>query len=145
MRNRTVQRAIGGYLWRIGLIGLLLLAGCQATAGALAFEDLYSGNLASVSHVLIRDGNTGEAVTTADPARIAEALDLIGSLNFTRQRDQAPRSGWRYYVDLYTGEADTFRVTFSGRTAGIDGAYYDLDRDISEELTELYQQMAPAP
>lgn len=104
------------------------------------FDALYPGDPAAVTRLLMRNGTTGEAVETEEPATIAVFFDLTRSATYTRDWDLRPRAGWRYYVDLFTGasEARVLRVTFLGTAVEIDGARYNLDRDLSDALDALY-------
>lgn len=106
------------------------------------FETLYHGDPKAVTRLLMRDGTTGEAVTTEDPDAIAAFFELANSVTYTRDWDLRPRAGWLYYVDLFEGSSDApdLRVTFLGSSAEIGSARYNLNRDLSAELAAFYHR-----
>jgi hypothetical protein len=112
--------------------------------GPRSFDELYDGGPDDVVRLLMRDGTTGEAVTTEDPEAIAAFFDLANSVTYTRQWDLRPRGGWLYYVDLFepgSGSPD-LRVTFLGTKAEVGGARYELSRDLRGELDAFYTRQA---
>jgi hypothetical protein len=96
-----------------------------------------------VTRLLVRDGTTGEARTSSDSERIAEAIDLLASATFTRRSDQAPRAGYQVYVDLYTGDEPACRITLAGSAVTIDGTRYEADRDLNAEVSLLLPTLEP--
>jgi hypothetical protein len=112
---------------------------------ARTFNELYPGDPDAVTRLLMRNGTTGEAVATEEPEVIAAFFDLAGTVTYTRDWDLRTRAGWRYYVDLFTGGAGAphLRVTFLGAAAEVDGARYELSRDLSEPLDALYHREIP--
>lgn len=104
------------------------------------FASLYGGEPASVRRLLMRDGTTGEAVTTTDPETIVAFFDLAGSAIYTHRWNLRPRAGWLYYIDLFEIESEVpdFRITFLGSRAEVGRATYDLSRDLSTDLETFY-------
>ena len=120
----------------LSLIVLTLLAGC--TLGPRQFGDLYAGDASAITRILLLNGINGETHVIAAPDGIAAFFDLAGSLNYTRQLNQAPRGGYLYRVELYAGEEKTLEMVFSSQEVAVNGVYYDLDSDARARLDTLY-------
>ena len=140
------------------LTSLLLLAACgplplgndditavsppAATLQNGQFTAIFDGDLETVTRIEMRSGINGELHVIEGQEGIDQFLSLMNSLTFTLQLNQSPRGGYLYFADLYAGEETLGRVTFTSQEAQVNVLYYDLDRDITESLNELYHNAA---
>jgi hypothetical protein len=93
-------------------IGLLLLAVLllmvyvsvsSDTTSPFDFAHFQTGDSAFFK-LSMRDGTTGEAVSTTEQDKIDEFINLVEALNYTKKEDQQQRVGWSYTVGfVYAG------------------------------------------
>ncbi len=110
----------------------------------VALSDLCDLEGARITEILIRNGTTGEAVTSVDPEVVATVRELLAFVTYTRRANQAPRAGYEVYVDFYAGDERLCRVTLAGSGATIDGVAYDTSRALSAELAAIALDLATA-
>ena len=133
--TRSTRIAVSSCVALVVILAVIRLQGRGGEPKPLA--SLCDLETASITSLLVRDGTTGEAHTSADPGTIDEVIDLLASATFTRRSDQAPRAGYQHYVDLFTGDVRACRITLAGSSATIDGTHYEADRDLNAELARL--------
>ena len=121
----------------------------------VAFAELCPLEPDGVAQMLIRDGATGEGVTSSDQARIQDLYTLMEGVEFIPHPNRPHGTGWRYYVDLIQPAGSFFRITFAGdvrcdRIEG-DGGYsvergswHKCGQDLTAALGELYESLASA-
>jgi hypothetical protein len=107
------------------------------------FEAFYGGDASAVTQIVMLDGSTGEMRRIAARRDIDRFFDFLAGLTFVRRENQAPRAGYLYWVDLYEAGGKALRVTFAATGARIDGVYYSLNRDVSQDLHDAYEQASP--
>ena len=122
------------------LVGLVAIAYYAKPANKEIFTEFYPGTAAEISSLYMLDGRTGHNYTTQDEPKIDQFLQLMNSLTFTMKKNQSPRTGYLYFVDLFQGETKVLRVTFAGDIQ-IDETYYRVDRDVMEDLDSFYDSL----
>lgn len=113
-----------------------LLAGCIARERS--FEQFYKGDPASVTYLIMQDGNTGEMRKITDEKVIDAFFDMLYTLKFAMQKNQMPRADYAYQVDVYDSNGRVMRLTFTPDTARVNNVYYFLDLNVRKELEQIY-------
>lgn len=116
---------------------MLILAACSLVPAKLDTSKLI-GDPDTLSHIRMLDGNTGEMVVFAPGEDIQAVLDFIESLNGTYDPEFGTSAGYLYWLAGYRDEEEVFRLTFGASIVKVDGKRYKLDRDVSDELDELF-------
>ena len=89
-------------------------------------------------------------MTTQD--QIQAYHDLMDEITFTRQSNWQRRAGFRYWIDIYEGQTQKQRLTFTGSFVQVEGftfqllgrkfsfpSYYELGKNVVERLDVIYQ------
>ncbi len=128
--------------WFISLLFLLLFvpAGCQ-NQEISSIQDVYQGEPTRVS---ILDGAVGLAYATGEEELIQKMMKEINQLSLTRAEDQSSRAGYLYYVDLFENDNQQLRLVIREKEVGIDGVYYETDREIGRKIKKFYEKLAAA-
>lgn len=113
-----------------------VLAGCSARERS--FDQLYRGDPAAVSYLIMQDSKTGEMRKITDEEAIDAFFDMLYTLSFVMQKNQMPRADYAYWVDIYENGGRVMRLTFTPETARINNVYYFLDLNVRKELEQLY-------
>ena len=134
----------------LSLLLIVYVAGRNDAPGPAVFTELQQGDVA-VFKLTMRDGTTGEAVSTSDGEKIEQFIALMEDVLFIKKDDQEQRLGWSYTVDLHTEEKGYHRITFlGGQTAHFSAVntaghyrvkktpYYKMDRNLLAELEQFY-------
>lgn len=120
----------------IVLVLIPILVGCSVRERS--FDQLYSGDPAGVTYLIMENGNTGEMRKITDEKAIDAFFDMLYTVKFMMQKNQIPRAEYTYWVDIYNNEGTTMRLTFTPETARVNNVYYFLDLNIRKELEQLY-------
>jgi len=139
--TRSTRIAVSSCVALVVILAVIRLQGRSGEPESLS--SLCGLETAPITRLLVRDGTTGEAHTSANPGTIDEVIDLLASATFTRRSDQAPRAGYQHYVDLFTGDVRACRITLAGSSATIYGTHYEADRDVNTELARLLHALEP--
>lgn len=138
-----------GVVLAAGLVLHVLAQSVDRGDEAMALLDMREDQ---VMRMLIREGSTGGKVVTEDPESIGAFLDLLEDLSLEETRDDGPRAGWSYYVDLYLEDGSFIRVDFAGDRvtfgemrpgySGVQrlGPVYEAGRDPLPEIRALYRK-----
>ena len=98
-----------------------------------SFDDLLGTNSTNITSVFMRDGSNGNSVATNDKGKIKEIISLVNDRYYKKSINQEPRSGYNYFYDFVLEGKNSIRITGSGSNVDIDGIYYDVSKEISEE------------
>jgi hypothetical protein len=120
-------------------IGLLVLSLMVVIGGCIEEKNDLQGLLgvdpSEVTKISFRCGTTGDLVTVEEEEGIQEFLAILTGKTFQKAKDQALRTGYRFYADFFQDDKELLRVTFLGDQVSIKQIYYDVSPTIpSEEL-----------
>ena len=118
------------------LVSLYLLSACKNEKTQPLEEFYKDAKIESVDKVIIQDGSTGASKTIIQQEHIGEFLALIKDIEFTPQKNQEKREGWRYGIALFDEEKE-FKFTLNE----IDTTYYDSNPDIHPIVDYYYKQL----
>jgi hypothetical protein len=113
-----------------------LLVGCSARERS--FDQFYKSDPATVTYLIMQDGNTGEMHRITDEKAINAFFDMLYTTSFIMQKNQIPRNDYSYWVDIYDNGGKVMRLTFTPETARVNNVYYFLDHNVRKELEQLY-------
>ena len=122
------------------LLAVLLFIIISYSSKSKHFSELYNGNTQDVTKLEMVDGRTGQRYNTQDSAKIQEFLNIMDTRRFSKELIQTPRTGYRYFVDLYEGSNKTARLTFSGDVQ-FDSIYYQIDMDITNKMEAYFESL----
>ena len=114
----------------------LFVTGCNSEKAQTLQAFWEEANIENVESIVIVDGSTGESKTMSDPEQIEVFLSSIQDVQFTPQKNQEPRAGWRYNITLMDEDEQ-----FQFETREIDGIYYDTSTDLSPIVEEYFKQL----
>lgn len=120
---------------------LMALTACGPRQPEALNTQALIGDQESITHLRMLNGNTGEMQIFAPGPELTAALDFINSINAQRDTEQEPRSGYLYWIAGYRDGEEAFRVTFGGEVLNVDGVAYVTDRNLANELDELYESV----
>jgi hypothetical protein len=99
------------------------------------------GERASITHLRMLDGNTGQTRVFVPGPQLTAALDFVAALELQRETEQEPRSGYLYWLAGYRDGEEAFRLQFGGEVVNVDGVQYQTDRNLTSELNALYESI----
>jgi hypothetical protein len=99
------------------------------------------GDRASITHLRLLDGNTGQTRVFAPGPELTAALDFVAALEAQRETEQEPRSGYLYWLAGYRDGEEAFRLQFGGQVVNVDGVQYRPDRDLTAELNAVWDSI----
>jgi hypothetical protein len=99
------------------------------------------GERASITHLRMLDGNTGQTRVFVPGPQLTAALDFVAALDLQRETEQEPRSGYLYWLAGYRDGEEAFRLQFGGEVVNVDGVQYQTDRNLTSELNALYESI----
>jgi hypothetical protein len=115
---------------------MFVLSACN-NGKTQSLEAFYQDSkIESVDKIIIQDGSTGYTKTITKQEQINEFLSLIKDIEFTPQKNQEEREGWRYRISLFDG-----KINFSFTLNEIDSVYYDSSPDIHPIVDDYYNQL----
>jgi hypothetical protein len=107
-----------------------------------SFDDLLGTNEANITKVFMRNGNNGSSVETDDKEKIKEIINLVNYRYYNKSLNQAPRVGYSYFYDFYSGDKRIIRITGSGDNVEINSTYYNVSEAISvDSLTKWFNSI----
>lgn len=131
---------------------LVLSVGCGAVDTTI--EGAANVSLDGLTMIAFRNGTTGELTEITAPGMISEFTAYLESFRLKKSRDQAGRTGYRWYADFYRGEEKLLRVTFVS-PLNVNGTYYDIlepkpdpdfiDRFVAGESQAAYTRVLFSP
>jgi hypothetical protein len=130
MRSRKKKRIyllLGVTVLLIIFVKVFLLGGKPV----YTFAELSGLQTGEVQRLVIRACNGGEPFLTEDPEAVAEFLDILASVTFTKGRDKGLKLNRPYTVDLFGNKEDYLRLELAEKEAGV--AFYKQDRKVREE------------
>ncbi|MEH7392861.1 hypothetical protein [Bacillus sp. JJ1474] len=118
------------------LVSLFFVSACT-NEKTQSLEEFYKdAKIENVDKVIIQDGSTGASKTITVQEQIDEFLSLIKDIEFTPQKNQEKRDGWRYGIALFDGKKD-FKFTLNE----IGNTYYDSNPDIHPIVENYYKKL----
>lgn len=154
VRSDTVNRRV---LLVIVAVGLVVAAGWWfvTTSGAapVEFSELCPIDAGDVERVVMRDGSTGEAASSAHTDDIETLFEILNAVQFRPEPKPEQRAGWILVFDLYDTDDSYFRVQFQGAAVktmkmttqdGQVGAArsFEMDDDeVTALLLDLYESL----
>jgi hypothetical protein len=99
------------------------------------------GERASITHLRMLDGNTGQTRVFVTGSELTAALDFVTALEAQLETEQEPRSGYLYWLAGYRDGEEAFRLQFGGEVVNVDGVQYRSDRDLVAELDALWDSV----
>lgn len=114
---------------------LLFVAGCGLKTTTVS--EFYKEDLQDVTKIVIVDGSTGYEKTVTDSKVIDIFINEIKEVKFIPQENQEKREGWRYSINLFDKEGESFQFG----TSEVNGHYYDTEPDILHIVEEFYENL----
>lgn len=123
------------YLFLMMISYILLLTACTHDTHSL--QELYTNeDIKNIDKIVLTDGSTGYSKIITTKEQISELLELINDVEFSPQKNQQKREGWKYQVTFYD-ENKEFKFTADK----IGEIYYDSEPDISLILDNYYEKL----
>lgn len=111
---------------------------------AKSFDDFLGMDEANITKVLMTNGNNGSSVETTDKDKIKEIITLVNDdRDYKKSFNQAPRTGYSYHYDFYSGDKQIVRITGSGDNVKVNGTYYDVSKSISNDSLKKWFNSLP--
>ena len=125
----------------LAMIILMALTACGPRQPEALDTQALIGDHESITHLRMLDGNTGEMQIFAPGPELTAALEFIDSIDAQVDTEQAPRTGYLYWIAGYRDGEEVFRVQFGGEVVNVEGVQYLPDRNLASELNELYESV----
>jgi hypothetical protein len=123
------------------IILLTTLTSCAPIAPRRLDTRALIGERASITHLRMLDGNTGQTRVFVSGTELTAALDFIAELELQRETEQEPRAGYLYWLAGYRDGEEAFRLQFGGEVVNVDGVQYRAERDLAAELNALWDSV----
>ena len=123
------------------IILLVALTSCAPRQPKALDTQALIGDRASITHLRMLDGSTGEMRVFAPGHELTAALDFINSIEAQRETEQEPRTGYLYWIAGYRDGEEAFRLQFGGEVVNVDGVQYQPGRNLATELAALYESV----
>jgi hypothetical protein len=99
------------------------------------------GERASITHLRMLDGNTGQTRVFVTGSELTAALDFVAALDTQLETEQEPRSGYLYWLAGYRDSEEAFRLQFGGEVVNVDGVQYRSDQNLATNLDSLWDSV----
>jgi hypothetical protein len=126
----------------LAVVLLTALVSCSARQPQSLDTSALIGERESLTHLRMLDGGTGETRIFIPGPDMTAALDWIESLAAQRETDQAPRSGYLYWIAGYRAGEEAFRLQLGGEVVNVDGVQFRPEQNLAADLDALFERVA---
>lgn len=116
------------------VVSVFILTGCGLETKRLS--EFYKGDISDVNKIEIVDGSTGSSLTVTEPEAVHNFIEETKHVEFVPLEDQSPRDGFRYSINSFEGDTETFSFGLSQ----IGDVYYSTEPDIHPIVKEFYKK-----
>jgi hypothetical protein len=130
----------------IGIILILLLIilvlWLQSHYSRKSFDELLGTKAGNITRIVMRSGDTGQAVSTTDKQKIAELLSLLEDNEYSKSFDQSRKTGFSYVYYFFQGETQILSMLGHGDYIQLNDTYYDVSKEILlEDLSHWFESL----
>lgn len=103
------------------IVAVCLIAGAgwwlvsASAASPLEFGELCPVHVRDVERIVVRDGATGEAASSAHIDDVEAVFEVLKATEYKPARRSEPTAGWTLVIDIYDSEDTYFRIQLQGQ------------------------------